>query len=223
MYQPRDNKIGALRIIHTASMILLLSQTNSIHNYVKASLQHSNFLVGRKLIPSKNKKEKKEGKPYCLERQVFWPQTCTFFIHSTDRFCLLKNLKSFSRCCSIIQDHFSAVAYLKTIQCPPQLIMWCCSILVVNNDSSLYCISQVCRNKDGSISLKLADFGLAMEVKENIYTVCGTPTYVAPEILAETGQCIRFICHACHVFLFYRGQGQAGNIRDEQVISGTSR
>ncbi|KAK0043847.1 serine/threonine-protein kinase DCLK1, partial [Biomphalaria pfeifferi] len=43
------------------------------------------------------------------------------------------------------------------------------------------------RNKDGSISLKLADFGLAMEVKELIYTVCGTPTYVAPEILTEIG------------------------------------
>ncbi|RUS90298.1 hypothetical protein EGW08_001896, partial [Elysia chlorotica] len=43
------------------------------------------------------------------------------------------------------------------------------------------------RNKDGSITLKLADFGLAMEVKELIYTVCGTPTYVAPEILTEVG------------------------------------
>lgn len=43
------------------------------------------------------------------------------------------------------------------------------------------------RNKDGSISLKLADFGLAMEVKEPIFTVCGTPTYVAPEILSEIG------------------------------------
>ncbi|KAK2141329.1 hypothetical protein LSH36_1120g01059 [Paralvinella palmiformis] len=43
------------------------------------------------------------------------------------------------------------------------------------------------RNKDSSITLKLADFGLAMEVRESIYTVCGTPTYVAPEILAETG------------------------------------
>ncbi|KAK3106265.1 hypothetical protein FSP39_016329 [Pinctada imbricata] len=43
------------------------------------------------------------------------------------------------------------------------------------------------RNKDGTISLKLADFGLAMEIKELIYTVCGTPTYVAPEILSEIG------------------------------------
>ncbi|KAL4228626.1 Serine/threonine-protein kinase dclk3 [Mactra antiquata] len=43
------------------------------------------------------------------------------------------------------------------------------------------------RNKDMTISLKLADFGLAMDVKQAIYTVCGTPTYVAPEILSEIG------------------------------------
>ena len=36
-------------------------------------------------------------------------------------------------------------------------------------------------------SLKLGDFGLAQLVSEPLYTVCGTPTYVAPEILAETG------------------------------------
>jgi len=39
----------------------------------------------------------------------------------------------------------------------------------------------------GRKTLKLADFGLAMEVKEPIFTVCGTPTYVAPEILRESG------------------------------------
>ena len=46
---------------------------------------------------------------------------------------------------------------------------------------------QVSRNKDGTINIKLGDFGLAMEVKQPIFTVCGTPTYVAPEILTETG------------------------------------
>lgn len=35
--------------------------------------------------------------------------------------------------------------------------------------------------------LKLADFGLACEVTEPLLAVCGTPTYVAPEILMETG------------------------------------
>lgn len=47
---------------------------------------------------------------------------------------------------------------------------------------------QVHRHDDGAVTLKLADFGLALVVTEPLYTVCGTPTYVAPEILAETGR-----------------------------------
>lgn len=47
----------------------------------------------------------------------------------------------------------------------------------------------ICEHPNGSKSLKLADFGLAVKIKpdEQLFTVCGTPTYVAPEILAETG------------------------------------
>ena len=41
--------------------------------------------------------------------------------------------------------------------------------------------------KDGRRSLKLADFGLSMEVDGPMFLVCGTPTYVAPEILDERG------------------------------------
>uniref|UniRef100_A0A7N9B0E1 Serine/threonine-protein kinase DCLK2 n=1 Tax=Mastacembelus armatus TaxID=205130 RepID=A0A7N9B0E1_9TELE len=40
---------------------------------------------------------------------------------------------------------------------------------------------------DGTKSLKLGDFGLATVVDGPLYTVCGTPTYVAPEIIAESG------------------------------------
>lgn len=43
-------------------------------------------------------------------------------------------------------------------------------------------------DENGSVlMLKLADFGLACEVDEPLLAVCGTPTYVAPEILMETG------------------------------------
>ncbi|KAM9318361.1 serine/threonine-protein kinase DCLK1b isoform 1-T1 [Pholidichthys leucotaenia] len=45
----------------------------------------------------------------------------------------------------------------------------------------------VYEHNDGSKSLKLGDFGLATIVNGPLYTVCGTPTYVAPEIVAETG------------------------------------
>ncbi|XP_067355916.1 serine/threonine-protein kinase DCLK2 isoform X3 [Channa argus] len=45
----------------------------------------------------------------------------------------------------------------------------------------------VCEYPDGTKSLKLGDFGLATVVDGPLYTVCGTPTYVAPEIIAESG------------------------------------
>uniref|UniRef100_A0AAV2KPZ2 non-specific serine/threonine protein kinase n=1 Tax=Knipowitschia caucasica TaxID=637954 RepID=A0AAV2KPZ2_KNICA len=45
----------------------------------------------------------------------------------------------------------------------------------------------VCEYPDGTKSLKLGDFGLATVVEGPLYTVCGTPTYVAPEIIGETG------------------------------------
>ena len=50
-----------------------------------------------------------------------------------------------------------------------------------------YPVTQVSVHSDGSKSLKLGDFGLATYCDEMLYTVCGTPTYVAPEIISEVG------------------------------------
>ncbi|XP_061102538.1 serine/threonine-protein kinase DCLK2-like isoform X3 [Conger conger] len=45
----------------------------------------------------------------------------------------------------------------------------------------------VCEDPEGTKSLKLGDFGLATVVEGPLHTVCGTPTYVAPEIILESG------------------------------------
>ncbi|KAL0850283.1 hypothetical protein ABMA28_012120 [Loxostege sticticalis] len=56
---------------------------------------------------------------------------------------------------------------------------------------------------DGSIrGLKLADFGLAVEVCRPLHAVCGTPTYVAPEILLETGYGLKIDVWAAGVILY---------------------
>lgn len=43
----------------------------------------------------------------------------------------------------------------------------------------------VATDKNGLDTIKLADFGLSMVVTEPLNTICGTPTYVAPEIISE--------------------------------------
>lgn len=50
--------------------------------------------------------------------------------------------------------------------------------------------------------LKLADFGLACEVTEPLFAVCGTPTYVAPEILMETGYGLKIDVWAAGIILY---------------------
>ncbi|CAN2389629.1 Serine threonine-protein kinase [Pristimantis euphronides] len=57
-------------------------------------------------------------------------------------------------------------------------------------------------NPDGSSTLKLADFGLAVFVSEPIFTVCGTPTYVAPEILSEKGYGLEVDMWATGIILY---------------------
>lgn len=57
---------------------------------------------------------------------------------------------------------------------------------------------QVYEHQDGSKSLKLGDFGLATVVDGLLYTICGTPTYVAPEIVAEMGRVRTFLTILCY-------------------------
>ncbi|XP_059080811.1 serine/threonine-protein kinase DCLK1-like [Tigriopus californicus] len=56
--------------------------------------------------------------------------------------------------------------------------------------------------QQGMKSLKLGDFGLAQVVTEPLFTVCGTPTYVAPEILAETGYGVKVDVWATGVIMY---------------------
>jgi serine/threonine protein kinase len=43
----------------------------------------------------------------------------------------------------------------------------------------------VMQDAQGHDVVKLGDFGLSMLVTEPLFTICGTPTYVAPEIIAD--------------------------------------
>ncbi|XP_066090427.1 serine/threonine-protein kinase DCLK1 isoform X2 [Saccopteryx bilineata] len=86
----------------------------------------------------------------------------------------------------------------------------------------------VYEHQDGSKSLKLGDFGLATIVDGPLYTVCGTPTYVAPEIIAETGYGLKVDIWAAGVITYillcgfppFRGSGGDQEVLFDQILMG---
>ncbi|KAM6984563.1 serine/threonine-protein kinase DCLK1a isoform 1-T1 [Tautogolabrus adspersus] len=86
----------------------------------------------------------------------------------------------------------------------------------------------VYEHADGSKSLKLGDFGLATVVDGPLYTVCGTPTYVAPEIIAETGYSLKVDIWAAGVITYillcgfppFRGSNDDQELLFDQILMG---
>lgn len=56
--------------------------------------------------------------------------------------------------------------------------------------------------EDGTKALKLGDFGLATTLKGPLFTICGTPIYVAPEIILQTGYGLEVDVWAAGVIMY---------------------
>ncbi|XP_037324336.2 serine/threonine-protein kinase DCLK1a isoform X2 [Pungitius pungitius] len=86
----------------------------------------------------------------------------------------------------------------------------------------------VYEHADGSKSLKLGDFGLATVLDGPLYTVCGTPTYVAPEIISETGYGLKVDIWAAGVITYillcgfppFRGSSDDQEVLFDQILMG---
>ena len=172
-----------------------------------AKLRNSDHEYAIKIID----KSKMKGKEYMLENEIFIMKSCnhpnivnlheefetkeeiyliTDLIKGGDLFDAISQSVKFSEKDSacMIQDLCEALLYLHAKN-------------IVHRDLKPENLLFM-RKKDDKISIKLADFGLAMVVKEPIFTVCGTPTYVAPEILAEIGYGLEVDMWACGIIAY---------------------
>lgn len=112
-------------------------------------------------------------------------------VHGGDLFDAITRVTRFSEQQSrIMLKHLaSALAYLH-------------SMSIVHRDVKPENLLVELDNDGNVIMLKLADFGLACEVVEPLFAVCGTPTYVAPEILMETGYGLKIDVWAAGIILY---------------------
>ena len=53
---------------------------------------------------------------------------------------------------------------------------------------------QVDQRADGQATLKLYDLGLAADASNTLDSVCGTPTYMAPEMIRGAGYVCVCVC-----------------------------
>lgn len=111
-----------------------------------------------------------------------------------DMFELLRRRKTFNETetASIVDCLCRALDYLHSDH------------LIVHRDVKLENLL-VYSHSDGRLMTKLADFGLACRLQndeELLYQLCGTPTYVAPEVLAEFGYSFKADCWSVGIILF---------------------
>ena len=79
-------------------------------------------------------------------------------------------------CASVIGCIASAIAYMHTLSiCHRDLKPENCLVISAAESERL--------------RVKITDFGLATQIARNqvLFTVCGTPTYVPPEVIAKEG------------------------------------
>lgn len=80
---------------------------------------------------------------------------------------------------------------------------------------------------DESGFLKIADFGFAKKVEFKTYTLCGTPEYIAPEVLLNKGHGKGVDWWTLGIFIFEMLAGEPPFVDDDpmgiyqQVLSGT--
>lgn len=112
-------------------------------------------------------------------------------VHGGDLFDAITRVTRFSETQSkiMIKHLASALAYLHAMS-------------IVHRDVKPENLLVELDNEGNVIMLKLADFGLACEVTEPLFAVCGTPTYVAPEILMETGYGLKIDVWAAGIILY---------------------
>ncbi|XP_037946441.1 serine/threonine-protein kinase GL21140-like [Teleopsis dalmanni] len=105
---------------------------------------------------------------------------------------VLSKSKQFSepQCRLIVKQLVLALNYLQTLH-------------IVHRDVKVENLLALCDESGYIKNVKLADFGLAVQTKKQLFVLCGTPLYMAPEMLSMDGYGKEIDVWATGVVLYY--------------------
>ena len=115
---------------------------------------------------------------------------------------LMEGGELFDRLCEV--EHYTEKQAVDVFRPLVDAIRYCHSLGIVHRD--LKPENLLYKTKDEDSLLKVSDFGfskfLIPKAQEQLFTACGTPTYVAPEIIGNFGYDSKVDCWSLGVILY---------------------
>ncbi|EFO18845.2 camk/dcamkl protein kinase [Loa loa] len=181
---PLDNVMHLVRLIgdgNTALVYETMCKRTRARKALKV-ISHENVIGKEELIKSEIAIMRRISHDFIVQMHNCWEFEGSFYLSLE----LITGGDLFEYLCQV--RHVTERSAAGLLNCLASALEYLHNLNIVHRDVKPENLLVYTCPFTGDLRLKLADFGLAVEMSEEpLRVICGTPTYVAPEVLAELG------------------------------------